>query len=68
MPVPTDGRVSLREVPELSYLVHQFSGSMGSDVDTVSEQRRVITEEAVMKDGGAFAEYVTKDAKYVLAR
>lgn len=69
LPTPTDSRVTLREVPELSYLVWQFTGNMGKDVNAAAESVRLLAEEAVKKDnGGAFAEYVGPDAKFLVAR
>lgn len=71
LPVPTDDRVKLREVPEHAYVVHQFSGNMGKGDghDAVAERERIAAVEGVASsDGGAFAEYVSADSKYLVAR
>lgn len=69
LPAPTDSRVSLHQVPEHTYLVWQFSGNMGKDAEATAESVRKVAEEAVKNDkGGAFAEYVGPDAKYLVAR
>lgn len=70
LPTPTDSRVNLREVPEQVYLVHQFSGNMGTGDghDAVAEREMSSTVEGVMADGGAFSEYVSADSKYMVAR
>lgn len=71
LPVPTDDRVTLREVPEHVYVVHQFSGNMGKGDghDAVAEQERAVAVEGVAAaDGGAFTEYVAADSKYLVAR
>lgn len=42
---------------------------MGKDVNAAAESVRLLAEEAVKKDnGGAFAEYVGPDAKFLVAR
>lgn len=71
LPVPTDGRVTLREVPEHVYVVHQFSGSMGKGDghDAIAEREKTVAVEGVAaSDGGAFTEYVAADSKYLVAR
>eukprot|EP00903_Cladosiphon_okamuranus_P012084 g11343.t2 len=71
LPVPTDDRVRLREVPEHVYVVHQFSGNMGKGDghDAVAERERTVAVERVAAaDGGAFAEFVAADSKYLVAR
>lgn len=71
LPVPTDDRVTLREVPEQVYVVRQFSGNMGrgDGHDAVAERERTVAVEGVAAaDGGAFAEFVSADSKYLVAR
>lgn len=70
LPVPTDSRVTLREVPENVYLVHQFSGNMGSGDghDAIAERERMVAVEKVAAEGGGFSEYVSADSKYLVAR
>ncbi|CAN0204103.1 unnamed protein product, partial [Scytosiphon promiscuus] len=70
LPTPTDSRVSLREVPEKVYLVHQFSGNMGTGDghDAIAEREMAATVEGVAADGGAFSEYVSAESKYLACR
>ncbi|CAM9854687.1 unnamed protein product [Ascophyllum nodosum] len=70
LPTPTDERVKLREVPEKLYIVRQFSGNMGTGGghDASAELERANTEKGVKADGGALAEYVGEDAKYLVAK
>ncbi|CAM9891085.1 unnamed protein product [Ectocarpus sp. 6 AP-2014] len=70
LPTPTDSRVSLREVPEAVYLVHQFSGNMGrgDGHDAIAERERMVAMEKVASEGGAFSEYVSADSKFLVAR
>lgn len=68
LPTPTDSRVTLHEVPEVLYLVRQFSGAVGKETSAATERERAETELAVKNDAGAFADYVKSDAKYLLAR
>ncbi|CAN0427073.1 unnamed protein product, partial [Hapterophycus canaliculatus] len=53
LPTPTDSRVSLREVPEQVYLVHQFSGNMGTGDrhDAIAEREMAAAVEGVVADG-----------------
>ncbi|CAM9767623.1 unnamed protein product, partial [Ectocarpus fasciculatus] len=70
LPAPTDSRVTLREVPENVYLVHQFSGNMGrgDGHDAIAERERIVAVEKVAAEGGAFSEYVSADSKFSVAR
>ena len=51
IPKPTDPRVSIRQLPERTLAVIQFSGTVDAARSGVVEEKKAILLEALQKDG-----------------